>query len=212
MVSSVRINSKPMQRSDASLLAEEMVYNGFFKLHRLKLQHKLFSGAMGEPLTRELLARGPATCLLPYDPVADAVVVCEQFRIGAFMHGQSPWLIELVAGINDSGEGPEQTARREAVEEAGLVVQEIVPICEYYPSPGGSDEWITLLCGRVNSAGSEGIYGMAEEGEDIRVQVLAREDAFAMIAKGQLINAASIIGMQWLQLNHSELKEKWGSR
>ena len=196
-------------RSDVEILDENIGYDGFFKIKTMVLCHQFFSGDTGKTLSRELFVRGAATCMLPYDPQADQVVMCEQFRVGALSDERSPWLLELVAGINDPGETPAETAKREAKEEAGLVVKDLLPICEYYPSPGGSDEWITLLCGLVESHGVEGIYGVAEEGEDIRVHVIPRQEAFDLIATGHVNNAASIIGLQWLQLNYSELQQKW---
>ena len=197
------------KRSDVDVQRDELNYNGFFKIQTFSLRHKMFAGGCGKLLSRELFVRGPATCMLPYDPFADQVVMCEQFRVGALRDKYSPWLLELVAGINDPGETPAQTARREAQEEAGLQVKNLMPICEYYPSPGGSDEWITLLCGQVDSSGAEGIYGVAEEGEDIRVHVIPRQKAFGLIADGYVNNAASIIGLQWLELNHAQVQEKW---
>lgn len=209
MVKPVPSGLHQFKRQDVSLINEKLSFDGFFKIHTIDLQHRLFNGGMGKSLTRELFVRGAATCMLPYDPVVDAVVMCEQFRIGAMEDEKSPWLLELVAGINDEGEGPEEVARREAEEEAGLQVKELVTICEYYPSPGGSNEWITLLCGRVDSQGAEGVYGLAEEGEDIRVHVVSRQSAFKLIASGHINNAASIIGLQWLQMNYADLQQRW---
>jgi ADP-ribose diphosphatase len=209
MANQKQLSIHQFERSDVEIRSEEISFNGFFKVQTLKLRHRQFGGGCGKFLTRELFVRGPATCMLPYDPHTDRVVVCEQFRVGALNYGYSPWLLELVARINDPGESPVQTAIREAEEEAGLQVKELVPICEYYPSPGGSDEWITLLCGRVDSREAEGVYGLAEEGEDIRVHVFSRQQAFDLIANGHINNAASIIGLQWLQLNHAELQKKW---
>ena len=206
---SSKLQIQQFTHKDAEVLNRESSFDGFFQIETLTLQHKLFHGGKGEKIRRELFKRGAATCLLPYDPLEDCVVMCEQFRVGAMEHADSPWLLELVAGINDPGEAPEDVARREAIEEAGLEVQDIVTICEYYPSPGGSNEWITLLCGKVNSQCAEGIYGLAEEGEDILVHVLPRTEAFGLIEKGKINNAASIIGLQWLQMNYAEVRSKW---
>ena len=209
MTSQILSKLYQFKRQDVSLEAEKLSFDGFFKVHTLSLQHRLFKGGVGDTLSRELFVRGPATCMLPYDPAADAVVLCEQFRVGALDYGQSPWLLELVAGINDEGEMPEEVARREAEEEAGLQVKDLLTICEYFPSPGGSNEWITLMCGWVNSAGAEGIFGLAGEGEDIRVHVVPRQEAFELVTAGHINNAASIIGLQWLQMNYLDLQQKW---
>jgi len=203
------VDSIKYNRNDVDVLSERVSFDGFFKIKKLSMQHRLFSGDLGKPITRELFVRDPVTCMLPYDPLADAVVLCEQFRVGALNCGVSPWLLEIVAGINDADEAPQQTARREAQEEAGLQVGELELICEYYPSPGGSDEWVTLFCGQIDSHGVQGVYGLQEEGEDIRLHVVPREDAFSLLTKGRIINAASIISLQWLQLNYPDLQKKW---
>ena len=196
-------------QDDVEVTQTESRYDGFFKIQSLTLKHKQFAGGWGPELTRELFVRGNATCLLPYDPQQDAVVLCEQFRVGAVNIGKSPWLLELVAGMNDPGESPEQVAIREAEEEAGLQVKMLKPICQYFPSPGGSSEWIDLFCGLVSVAGVGGIHGLEEEGEDIRVHVLSRAEAFELVKSGEINNAASIIGLQWLELNYAQLQQEW---
>lgn len=169
----------------------------------------MFDGGWSNPLTRELFIRDDAVCLLPYDPVRDQVLLIEQFRIGALQDARSPWLLELVAGIVEPGETVEQVAQREAQEEAGLAVQRLEPICCYHVSPGGSQEQIHLLCGQIDSYNQGGIFGLADEGEDIRALVVSREAAFAAVTEGRINNAATLIALQWLQLNHQRLKQTW---
>ena len=80
-------------------------------------------------LVRELFERGHAAAVLPYDPVTDRVLMIEQFRIGALAAPGGPWLLEIVAGVIDPGEIPEEVVRRETVEETGCHLQKVVPIC-----------------------------------------------------------------------------------
>jgi ADP-ribose pyrophosphatase len=148
-------------------------------------------------------------CVLPYDPQRDCVVLIEQFRVGALDKSANPWLLELVAGLIDKDEVPEEVARREALEEANLPLTSLWPITQYYPSPGGSDERVHLFIGRCDSAGAGGVYGLAEEGEDIRVHVWPLEDALAALKEGRIDNAASIIALQWLALNRAEVRGLW---
>jgi ADP-ribose pyrophosphatase len=164
---------------------------------------------MGPLLSRELFVRHDAVCVLPYDPQRDEVVLIEQFRVGSMGKCSNPWLLELVAGLIDKDEEPDQVARREAVEEAGLVLGELWPISRYFPSPGGSDELVHLYVGRCNSEGAGGIHGLAEEGEDIRVHVLPFEEALQAVKDGRINNAASIIALQWLALNRTEVCGLW---
>ncbi|WP_370298816.1 NUDIX domain-containing protein, partial [Pontibacterium sp.] len=146
---------------------------------------------------------------LLYDPAKESVVMIEQFRVGALDHPRSPWLLELVAGIVEQGETCEEVAHREADEEAGATLTELVPITRYLVSPGGTNEWISLYCARVDSAQMGGVHGLETEGEDIRVQVLPCKQVFEMVAEGRIDNAPSIIALQWLQLNRDDLNQRW---
>lgn len=128
------------------------VFAEFYQLDRLHLRHRLFAGGMGKLINRELFVRHDAVCVLPYDPQRDCVVLIEQFRVGALDKSVNPWLIELVAGLIDKDEQPEEVARREAVEEAGLELAELWPLTQYYPSPGGSDERVHLYVAAVTAA------------------------------------------------------------
>ncbi|MGH8353817.1 MAG: NUDIX domain-containing protein [Pseudomonas sp.] len=198
-----------MQRADVEVVAREACFRGFYKLDRVHLRHRQFAGGMGPTISRELFVRHDAVCVLPYDPQHDCVVLIEQFRVGALDKSENPWLLELVAGLIDQDESPEEVARREAKEEADLSLSSLWPISTYYPSPGGSDERVHLFVGRCDSRGAGGIHGLAEEGEDIRVHVWPLEDALAAVRDGRIDNAASIIALQWLALNRAEVRGLW---
>ena len=86
---------------DVQILRREQCFSGFYRLERVHLRHRQFSGAMGAELSRELFVRHDAVCVLPYDPLRDRVVLIEQFRVGALGKVDNPWLIELVAGLID---------------------------------------------------------------------------------------------------------------
>lgn len=188
----------------------ENCFTGFYKVDKLYLRHELFAGGMGKQISRELFVRHDAVCVLPYDPAADAVVLIEQFRVGAMKKVANPWLIEMVAGLIDkTGEPPEEVAHREAEEEAGLALQRLWPITSYFPSPGGSDEYVHLYLGQCDSSQAGGLHGLEAEGEDIRVRVWAFEDALQAVRDGKIINAAAIIAIQWLALNRDEVRGMW---
>ena len=194
---------------DVEVVEREACFRGFYQLDRLHLRHRLFAGGMGKLINRELFVRHDAVCVLPYDPQRDCVVLIEQFRVGALDKSANPWLIELVAGLIDKDEQPEEVARREAVEEAGLELAELWPLTQYYPSPGGSDERVHLYVGRCDSRGAGGVHGLEEEGEDIRVLVWSLDEALAALDDGRIDNAASIIALQWLALNRDKVRERW---
>ncbi len=192
------------------ILGKETVYQGFFRLDRYRLRHSLFGGGESKVLVRELFERGHAVGVLPYDPVRDEVVLVEQFRVGALEEPDGPWLLEIVAGMIEPGEQPQEVAHREAAEEAGCVLQELVPVARYYSSPGGSSERVTVFCARVSTEGLGGIHGEPSEGEDIRVVVLPFAEAFALVENGRIKAALPIIALQWLALNRERLRREWG--
>jgi ADP-ribose pyrophosphatase len=191
------------------IIKRENCYQGFYKLDKLSLRHELFAGGMSNEISREVFVRHDAVCLLPYDAKRDEVVLIEQFRVGVLGKADSPWLVELVAGLIDKDEEPEEVARREAEEEAGLVVSTLWPITKYFPSPGGSNEFVHLYLGRCDTDGIGGLHGLETENEDIRVTVWALDDALQAVRDGQIHNAATIIGLQWLALNRNEVRGLW---
>ncbi|MFI8606985.1 NUDIX domain-containing protein [Pseudomonas sp. NPDC077649] len=198
-----------MGKDDIDIIEREACFRGFYQLDRVRLRHRQFAGGMGPQLSRELFVRHDAVCVLPYDAQRDEVVLIEQFRVGAMDKRANPWLLELVAGLIDKDEEPEEVARREAVEEANLQLTALWPITQYYPSPGGSDERVHLFVGRCSSEGAGGVHGLAEEGEDIRVHVWPLADALQAVKDGRIDNAASIIALQWLALNRDEVRGMW---
>ena len=199
-------------QQDVEILHRESGFRGFYQLDVLTLRHRLFAGGWGPALRRELFVRPDAVCVLPYDPWLDRVVLVEQMRVGALDKRASPWMLELVAGLFDADETPEQVAHREAQEEAGLVLRALTPIIRYFPSPGGSNEHVHLFCATVDSRGVGGVHGVPAEGEDIRVNVLSRRAAIQAMEQGQVDNAATIIALQWLQLQGPGLREQAGQQ
>lgn len=198
-----------MNYGDVEIESHTICFQGFFRIEKYRLRHALFKGGMSETMSRELFERGQAVAVLPYDPVLDRVVLIEQFRIGALNDPQGPWLTEIVAGMMAEGETPEAVARREAEEEAGCVIGELLPICRFYPSPGGCSESAVLFCGRVDASSVGGIYGLAHEHEDIRVFTAGFSEAMEWIDGGRINSAAPIMALQWLALNKDKVRAAW---
>lgn len=192
-----------------SIVHTETLSDGFLPVKRYSLRHSLFAGGVSQDLVRERVEGFRAASLLPYDPVRDEVVLVEQFRIGALEDSAGAWILEVVGGIIEGDQNSEQVARREAVEESGCQVNDLVSICEFMVSPGTSSERIHLYCGRVDSSKAEGIHGLDHEGEDIRVVVLPAQEAIDGIASGRINSTASIIALQWLALNRDDLRKRW---
>ena len=179
------------------------LFEKYFRLDELSLSHELFAGGDSPVFTREIFERGSVVAVLPYDPERRKVVLIEQFRAGAIEDPDGPWLIESVAGVIEPGESTQQVALRECVEEAGCEIRQLEIISQYYVSPGGTSEHCSLYCGLVDSDGVAGIHGLADENEDIRVMVVDAEEAFAWVRAGRIRSSATIIALQWLELNQA---------
>jgi len=199
-----------MTDSRVVVLEQTVAFAGFFKIVRYRLRHEQFAGGMGPELVREVLERGHAVAVLPFDPVRDQVVLIEQFRTGALGVVAAPWLLEPVAGIIEPGERAPDVARREAAEEAGLELLELVPACTYFASPGGSTETCQTFIGRVDARNAGGIFGLPDEGEDIKVHVVALDQALAFLAENRIHAVSTIVALQWLALHRAELAQRWG--
>lgn len=197
-------------KKDVFNLTKRILYKGFFSLLEYRFQYRKFDGSVSEVVSREILERGHAVVLLAYDDKRDEVVLIEQIRIAAIETEYSPWMLELIAGMMDhENESIEEVAKREALEEAGIVVGQCKPIISYLASPGGLTEKLHVLVGQVDASTAKGVHGLAEENEDIKVHVVSREQAYKWVEEGVINNAASIIALQWLQLNHLTLRNEW---
>ena len=191
------------------LLQNETVWNGFLRLSRLQIRHSSFDGGWCEPVVRERLEGLAAVSVLLFDPDADELVLVEQFRAGLVDRIEPPWCIETVSGFCDrKHESVESVARREVMEETGCEVQFLTQLGEFFVSPGFSTEIITLFVAKVDATQAEGVHGLAEEGEEIRVVRRKREAALAGLFKDA--NSTSLlIALQWLEANRSRLLEEW---
>ncbi len=197
-------------KQDIQIISKETLFQGFFRIVKYRFKHKLFQGGWSKVIERELFERGHATALLPYDPQKDQVVIIEQIRVGA-LEQHHPWQLEIIAGMIDRNESAIEVACREAVEEAGVVIGRTEAITSYYPSAGGCSEKLDVYVGEVDSSQATGIHGLDYEGEDIKVHVISRQQAYQLVKDGIIENGASIIALQWLELNYQNLQSKWSS-
>jgi ADP-ribose pyrophosphatase len=172
-------------------------------------KHKLFEGGWSDVVEREIFERGHAVAVLPYDPVLDEFVMIEQIRIGALPTSSSPWLLEVVAGIIDEGETPEDVCCREAKEEAGLNIQKLHKALSYLSSPGGTTERLHIYVGLVDASDAKGVHGLEHESEDILVHRVSTSAAFEWINQGKIDNAATLIALQWFAMNKQQVLESW---
>ena len=192
-----------------TVLDKQRVFDGYFKIDRYQLRHTLHRGGESEVLQREIFERGHIAAVLPVDPLRDALVLIEQFRPGAHAAGWDAWLMECVAGIIEPGETAHIVAQREAREEAGCTLLGTRLVMQFLSTPGASSETVALFVAHIDSRDVGGVHGLPHEGEDIKVRVIPIDEAMQLLKAGKIVNAKTIIALQWLQLNYTELKRDW---
>jgi ADP-ribose pyrophosphatase len=200
---------------DVTIESDETVWNGRFALQRIKFRQRRFDGRMSGLRTWELWRRGRAAALLPYDPVADAVVLIEQFRLPALAAGVEPVMVEVPAGLCDPGEDPATTLVREAEEEVGLRPGRLREIGDFLLSPGGCDERVALYVGEIavpatDGDGIAGTAGLAAEHEDIRIRVWPAARAIEHALAGKFPNVVTTVALLWLAAKRDEVRRAWG--
>ena len=200
----------PLDHEDVELLSRETAYQGFFRIDKLLLRHRLIEGGWSDQFIRELQIKFAAIGMLLYDPDREEVVLVRQFRAGMLAEPASPWALELVAGMIDKDEEPLAVAIRETEEEANCAPEQVFPITTYFNSPGTTNEKVHLFCGRVDASGAGGVYGLDHEHEDIEVVVLPLQQLIDAVESGQINNAMTIIATLWLEKHRAEVKMRWG--
>lgn len=193
----------------AELVRHEVAFQGYFKVGRYFFRHSLHRGGQSGVISREVFERGQAGAVLPYDPARDEVLLIRQFRAGSYVAGHHPFTWEAVAGIIEANETAEVMVRREAVEEAGLHLGEVLPITSVMLTPGACSESCQIFLGRIDSTKADGVFGLPSEGEDILVKVLPFTEAYAMLERNEVDNAVGVIALQWLALHRDDVRKRW---
>lgn len=180
-------------------LGEQPIYDGFYSVSKASFKHTKFNGGWTGTVEREVLNRGNVIGVLAHDPETDQIALVEQFRFGAKGEADNPWLMEVIAGMVETGEQPDEVATREAWEEAGITVTAPTLISQYYSSPSSTTEQVFVYYAACDLSDVGGVHGLEEEDEDIRVHVVPANDAIRMLENGVIKNAISVVAMQWFQ-------------
>ncbi|MGB0902899.1 NUDIX domain-containing protein [Halocynthiibacter sp.] len=200
-----------MTTDDVELIRHSRPYDNFFAMDEVQLRHKRFDGSISDEMERAALISVDAMLLLPYDPKRDRVLLVEQFRVGPFLRGDdNPWMLEPIAGRIDAGETAEDAAHREAMEEAEITLQELLPVSGHYPSPGTSCEYYHCFLGIADLPdGVEGVGGVADENEDIRSQLFSFDELMALLDSGEAQVGPLVTTALWLARHRDRLREKY---
>lgn len=198
-------------KKHVEILSKRRVFQqAIFAIDEVHLRHEKFNGAMSRELTRLNLDRGDSVAAIIHDPETDLIIFTEQFRYPTYNNGHG-WLLEILAGMieDDERDDPARTLRREIQEEVGYTVDEVRWISTFYVSPGGTSERIFLYYAAVSpTQKTHAGGGVIDEGEDIRAVEIPARQAFAMLAKGDIMDAKTVIGLQWMQFHYAELRAK----
>ncbi|WP_128253528.1 NUDIX domain-containing protein [Falsirhodobacter deserti] len=182
-------------------------YANYFAVEEYDIRYRRFDGTMSDVVNRGVFISGDAVTVLPYDPVRDRVLLVEQWRAGPWGRDDpQPWLLEPIAGRIDPDEPPETTARREAVEEAGLGIGVLHLANAFYPSPGGKAEFVFAYVGICDLPDdAAGVFGEEGEAEDIRGHLIPFSRLMEMVAAGEIQSAPLLITAYWLARERDRL-------
>lgn len=193
---------------DVTVHALRQPYAHFFAIEEYDVSWRRFDGTTSQTVTRAAFLSGDAVTVLPYDPVRDRVLVVEQFRAGPLARGDAQlWQIETIAGRVDPFETPETAARREAEEEAGLILSDLIFVARYYASVGAVSEYLYSYIALTDLPDdSAGVFGVEGEAEDIRGHLISFDALMAMITSAEIENAPLILTALWLQRERTRLR------
>src|SRR5690349_5250706 len=179
--------------------SKRLIFDDFFKIEEAILRFLRFDGKMSEPVRRLVFERGDAVAAIILNRDTQRVILINQFRYPTYDKGPG-WMQEIVAGIVDQNETPEEAMRREIVEEIGYRVGQLTPITTMYPSPGGSSERITIYYAEVSNRDRIAVGGgLASENEDIQIVEIGLPELWSSMDNGEIMDAKTIIGLMWLR-------------
>ena len=184
------------------IINKESLHSGFFNLYKYAFIHEKYDGNWSNIVEREIFSGAHVSTLLPYDPIRKEIVLIQQFRAGVLSRDNHSHLHEIVAGIIEENENPEDTAKRECLEETGCEVKTIIPIQNYFPAPGSSESYYHLYLGEVNSFDGERIMGLESENENILVKSFKIDQVRKMLKNKEIINGLTLIALQWFFLDY----------
>lgn len=185
--------------SDVTIESREPIFRGFIQVEKVSFRHRLFNQPDYSPvIQRELIHRPEAAGVLLYNDQQQRFALIEQFRVGALNDADSAWQLEIIAGVLDGDEAPEDCIRRESLEESGCEVQQLQHLFSFYPSAGACSEFFHLYAAEVELPKMGGIFGMPDEGENIQLHLFDYSELGTLLKNGRLRNAPVIMALQWL--------------
>jgi nudix-type nucleoside diphosphatase (YffH/AdpP family) len=162
--------------------------------------------ADGAEVIKEVIVRGDAAAVLPYDAARRCALVVRLFRAPVWAVAQLTESEEACAGMLDPGESPEAAMRREAMEELGVRLEALEPVATIWPTPGILTERVSLFLApyatadRVADGG-----GVPGEHEGITVAERPLAELAADADAGRILDGKLFALVQTLRLRRAEL-------
>jgi nudix-type nucleoside diphosphatase (YffH/AdpP family) len=178
----------------------ETLSANWYTLEKITFDQQREDGSR-QTLEREVYHNGPGAAVLPIDRARGMVLLVRQFRIPAYVNGDSPMLIEACAGMVEKGSDPARTVRDEAEQEMGYRLHGVRKVLEVYASPGASAEKLHLFLADYTPGDRMGEGGgLAGEGEQIQVIELPLATAWDMVRDGRIMDAKTVLLLQQAHL------------
>ncbi|NCT59164.1 MAG: NUDIX domain-containing protein [Flavobacteriaceae bacterium CG_4_10_14_3_um_filter_31_253] len=154
-------------------------------------------------LTHEVYGKSDGIAILLYNPTTKKVILTKQFRMPVYVAGiNHGFSIEVVGGAMDANETPEITAIRETEEEIGYKISKPTKITTAFLSPGILKEKVHLFISEYSEENkTKNGGGVADENEEIQIIECFFDEAFQMIETQEIIDARTIILLQYLKIN-----------
>jgi len=184
------------------IINKKNLYSGFFILNKYEFIYQKHDGNWTNKVEREIFSGAHVSTVLPFDPIKNEILLIKQFRAGIISRYDEDYLYEIVAGIIDNNENPEEAAIRECAEETGCVVKKIIPIQSYFPAPGSSESYYHLFLGEINAFDGEKIMGLESENENILVKSFKVDDVRKMLKNKEIKNGLTLVALQWFFLEY----------
>lgn len=190
-------------RNTIKISAKKNLYVGFNQLDEYDLQVPSLN--LNNPdsriCRREILKCSDAVFILIYAPEIDSFVFCQEFRAGVFINpsADDPFILECAAGMIDRESNPEQIARAEVYEETGLTAGDLQLIAAVYSSPGRITEKVYVYFTEVMGVPTTGIFGLADEHEEIITHLIKREEVYRMMDELKIIDSMTLLALNWFR-------------
>lgn len=181
-----------------NIISKETLFDGYFQLQKVKVSFETFQGKILDPVDRINFIVGNVSAAIVYNTDTKKILLVEQFRLPT-MHFGDDWLVEIVAGISDTDEKPEETIEREMMEEIGYRPVKLKNISAFHTAPGSVTELVTVFYAEVNESSKVSCGGGFDEGEDIRVLEYSWDKVWGLLQRGLIRDAKTLIAVYWMK-------------